>query len=326
MARTTKKTALIANMTEALARPSVEEMSEAEFAAIMDSLEVTTEPAIEILADAELEQALNEGFEPVVEPTTAPADMAQALAEAHGASQTVEILDPTATYADQAANQAADPAQAQIDPALPFTTALDAVTEIQVNKMTTDLLAAFADRAKYEREANPNNDNIQKTISKCIKGITPGIVKALVVNGTIADYINESEVTGKRRNVYALEKLRDILYGAVTGYPQNAINQAILVSMVKLDDLKLPFTGAVAKACASDKVAVDPTYKPHLRRHTVAEGTASTQMSSTMTALEVLGVVKNTGTRQHPIFELTATPLAQRLVEVVRTKMQPVAA
>lgn len=243
-------------------------------------------------------------------------DVAEALAEANGASQ---ALADQAAAAAQAPEEDAN--QAAVDDGKPFAELFDAVSDATVGTTTQTVIAGFAERAQFELDADAQNTNIQKTLTKLQKGLTPGVVRALVVAKTDTGYMNKSEVSGKRRNVYALEKLKDVLYGAVTGHPQNAINKAVLSSMIRLKDVGLPFTAAVAKACASDKVAVENHYKPHLVRHTVAESTASTQQSSTMTALEDLGVVVNTGTRQFPIYEMTKTPLAVRLEEVVRTKL-----
>jgi hypothetical protein len=242
--------------------------------------------------------------------TTAPTE-----AEIASVLSSLEDGDAQAPAQTQAQAPAEAEDQAQV---LPFKDLLAAVTADQAKAKAEDLANAFDERAAYEHTADPFNNNIQKTLSKArASHLTPGIVAAFVASNTDANYVNASEVTGKRRNVYALDKLRDFLYAAVTGHLKNAINIACMTSLVKLKDTALPFDGVVAKACASDKVAVKGDYKIHLKRHTVAESTASTQASSTMTALEVLGVVTNQGTRPHPIYVLTDTPLSKRLQEVV---------
>lgn len=246
-------------------------------------------------------------------------NIVEALAEANGAS---EALAQAADEAqDEAADQAADEAQA--DDALPYADLVAAVTADQVVQMQASLSAAFADRAAYEQRSNPNNMNIQKTLSKVQKGhLAHGISQAMRAIGLDPNYLNKSEVSGKRRNVYALEKLQDLIYGAQTGHVKNAINAAVLVSLHRLETAGVPFTGAVAKACASDKIAVDGQLKALLRRHTVSESTASTQSSSTMTALEDLGAVVNSGTQKHPVWAFADTAIGKRLREVA-VAMQP---
>ncbi|NKX37334.1 hypothetical protein HGG70_05220 [Rhodobacteraceae bacterium R_SAG4] len=254
------------------------------------------------------------------EETAAPEeDLTTALAEANGAPAALEAqAGEIVTYEDL---------DELIDATLPFMDMLAAIPETRVASVMAGVTAGFAERARFEAEANPNNSNIQKTLTKLQKGhLTPGVMRASIIAGAGENYMNVSEVGGKRRNVYALDKMRDILYGAVVGHMKNAINIACLSSLVRLMDVQIQFTGAVAKACASDKVAIDTHIKPYLSRHTVAESTASTQASSTMTALEDLGVVKNSGTRQHPVWAMTDTPLSKRLVEIVRAKHLPVAA
>lgn len=197
-----------------------------------------------------------------------------------------------------------------------FAELLEAISEEQANHQHQGLLAAFSDRAQYEHHKNPENYNIQKTLSRMQKRLTtPGVVRAQVAAGLKAGFLNTSESLNSRRNVYALEKVYDLLYAAVTGHMKNAINRACVASMVALEG-KLAFTGLAAKAAASDKVGITNDYKGLLKRHTVSESTASTQASSTMTALEDLGVVKNTGTRAFPVYEFVETPLTARLKEL----------
>lgn len=242
------------------------------------------------------------------------ADPAQALAEANGIQAAIEAEEANA-------DEASDEAPAQ-DQAAAYEDLVAAISDADAEGMKSSLLAALQVRAQYEAEQNPNNMNIQKTLSKLVRTMPgPNMVRGLIVTGTGAGVVNKSEMGSKRRNVYALDKLQDLLYGATTGHVKNAINRAILATMVLLKDQKLPVTGDVAKGAASDKWPVPPAYKPFMRSHTVAASTASTQMSSTMTALEDLGAVKNTGTMHKPVFEFTDTPIARRLEEVVRTKI-----
>lgn len=241
-------------------------------------------------------------------------DMAQALAAALGDGEAA--ADTEAEEDDNASDNVLD--------ARSFIEARDAVTLAEVTAMQTDLIAAFSNRAAYERASNPNNDNIQETLSKVQKGhLAHAISQGFVAAGVDPNYLNKSEVAGKRRNVYALLKLQDLIYGASSGHLKNAINIAVLVSMVKLERVKIGFTGVIAKACASDKSPVETSVAVHLRRHTVSESTASTQSSSTMTALEDLGVVVNTGSQKFPLWSFTDTALAKRLREVIVTKHLP---
>lgn len=295
----------------------------------MNTLEVNT-VSVEVaqnIADMdlnELEAALNEGFVPAEELEAPPVeiildveDIVKATADANGADVTEAEADEASTE-DEADDASVD--------AKSFAELVAEVSNDQVAEMQKDLLAAFADRAAYERESNPNNDNIQKTLTKVQKGhLAFGISKALKAIGMSANYLNKSEVSGKRRNVYALEKLQDLIYGAQTGWVKNAINAAVLISMVRLEKAGVPFTGAVAKACASDKIAVDGQLKGLLARHTVSESTASTQSSSTMTALEDLGAVVNMGTQKHPVWKFSDQPIALRLREIVEQKLIPAA-
>lgn len=293
----------------------------------MDMLK-EAEVALSAMTDEEVDQifsALNDEPAPIEAQapiTEAPAvDVAQATAEANGSVEALALIAAEAPAHEEPAVGANS-----TEPPSSFTEMLDAVTTEQVDLMRAALLVAFGERARFENEADATNDNIQKTLSKELaKHQLPNLLRALVGAKVDANYVNVSEMGSKRRNVYALQKLSDLLYGAVTGHIKNAINLAVVTSLARLQATTLALTGEVAKACASDKTIVGSDYKGIIQRHTVAESTASTQASSTMTALEVLGVVTNAGTRNGPVYKLTETALAKRLVEIV-TQRAPVAA
>lgn len=126
-------------------------------------------------------------------------------------------------------------------------------------------------------------------------------------------FINRSISSGSRYNVYAAEKVADLV-GALDGRGvRNQINNAITRSLFACRKAGIPFTGEVAKAAASDKVRVTGDLKAVLIRHTVSTGTMATQASSTMNALETLDIVENKGNHKHPVYELTDTPQTERL-------------
>lgn len=265
------------------------------------------------LNDAELAQ-----IEAAMTPALSPLEEAQLV----GAGEIV-TFETGETEAQAQAQDAAAPemnaAQDEAAGAGNFLDLVAGVDQAQAEAMGLSITTEFAERARFEKDANPANSNIQKTLAKLIRAYDgPNMRRALVVLGVSAGHINETELGTKRRNVYALDKIRDVIYGAVTGHLKNAINLACITSLFKLETAQVAFTGKVALACASDKVAVDAQLKSLLKRHTVAEATASTQASSTMTALEVLGVVKNTGTRNFPIYVLQDTPLTRRLRDLTK--------
>lgn len=270
--------------------------------AILDSLEVET-----MIATEEAHDAAN----PIEDAVVSDEDLA--AIEAADAIQ--------ASYQAQPAPNAVQASAPAVDENRSFQELFDEVDEAAGAKMGAALLAAYAQRAQHERDKSPNNDNIQRTLSNAMKKITPGVSKALVAIGGSESFINAD----KKRNVYTFPKVRDFLYAAVSGQMENAINKATLKSMVVLMDHKLPFNSQVAKGCASDKFPVEVHYLPHLHRHTVSASTADTQHSSTMSALEILGVVKVVSEGKQKVWEFTETPLAKRLIEVARKMLALVA-
>ena len=299
-----------------------------------DQAPVVAQDAIDTLTEAEIDQMVDDAMADLVPEidvadlsTTAVQDLVRApVMSAEEIAQMIATgaVQDLAQDADQAPAEDASADQAPGDETtVSFKDLLAGITEARVAEENLDLLAAFAERANFEKDADASNTNIQKTLTKLIRSFsTPGVARALIAIGVDKHFVNENEVGSKRRNVYALEKMRDILYGAVTGHLKNAINLAALTSLMRLDAINEPFTGEVAKACASDKTACPAHLKALLRRHTVSESTASTQASSTMVALEVLKIVTNTGTRNRPVYKLTDTALTRHLRDMFKGQMQ----
>lgn len=199
-------------------------------------------------------------------------------------------------------------------PAVPLSEALQNVTDDDRAKMLTRIGAEFDQRAAFELANNPANTNIQDTLKKQAKKMTlPGIAGMIIATNVDPSVINRSISEGKRFNVYAIDKLNDLLHGLNSGHFKNEINQAVMRSMFKFRKAGVQFTGVAALAAASDKVQVDKAMKDLLVRHTVAAATAPTQSSSTMSALIAIGAVVNKGTAKYPIYELTNAPVVKEL-------------
>lgn len=226
----------------------------------------------------------------------------------------------------QAQSAQAEPTQAPIpdEAGKSFEELVDAVSDPNAVRGCHNMVANLQDRALYERQKNGYNDNIQRTISKAILQFNNIFIsRAMIASGTDENLFNSSEVSGARRNVLAFEKIIDILRMSTRGWGKNPTNIAIICSMVRCAERQLDFTGDIAKACASDKFPLPHHYQPFVRRHTAAESTGRSQFSSTMSALEALGVAKQVGTQRAQKWVWTNTPLAKRLEEVVRAKHLP---
>jgi hypothetical protein len=76
----------------------------------------------------------------------------------------------------------------------------------------------------------------------------------------------------------------------------------------------VPFTDALAKTAVCDRLAVADAVKEHLLRHAVSP---STQASSTLRALETLGVVTVGGSRKEPVYTLTNAPITKQLEKML---------
>jgi hypothetical protein len=212
---------------------------------------------------------------------------------------------------------------------------IDPVLEVQADgeiQSFDDMMANISDEAKIEAtvkmanavderadfELANGNDNIQKTLKKAraqLSSTRAGAV--LLACGVTEAFVNRSVHDGKRYNVYAFGKLADAIVGLSGGEITNKINFAIMRSLFACRKAGITFTGELAKAAASDKIRVEGAVKAILIRHTVGASTAPTQASSTMQALETLGIVKRSGSHKNPTFELTDHPAVAKLEAVL---------
>lgn len=189
---------------------------------------------------------------------------------------------------------------------------LDIREAFQIEK--ADLLAA-------EKGGEPSL-NILKTL-KAIRQqmVTLRAAKLFSAIKVDPDFMNRSIHAGACYNVYAIPKVADIVYGVTNGVIRNAINIACMKTLFRLHDLEIPMTMEVAKSAASKQYGIkhmNAAIRAHLISHTVAEGTASTQASSTMQALCTLGVVSSNNVGKNPTFTLNAdAPITKKLRELI---------
>jgi hypothetical protein len=198
----------------------------------------------------------------------------------------------------------------------------DLRSEVSVAQMQAmaDLTAEeFDARMTFEHRERPGNEKIQEKLKSAKTRMTSlGIAGVMVAAKISPDFVNRSVTEGRRYNVYAFEKFNDLAGGLVSGSFKNAVNLAILKSLYAFSAAAQPFTGLAALAACSDKVKVEKGMSAHLTRHTVSAATAPTQTSSTMNALQTLGIVVNKGSNKFPLWELTETPVTARVKEILK--------
>lgn len=191
------------------------------------------------------------------------------------------------------------------------------VAEMQA--MSDRTVHEFDARMTYEHRERPGNEKIQAKL-KAAKGrmSSLGIAGVMLAAKVEPDFINRSVTEGRRYNVYAFEKFNDVAGGLCSGTFKNAVNLAIMKSLFKFRSSGMAFTGLAALAACSDKVKVEKGMTAALVRHTVSAATAPTQTSSTMNALQTMGIVVNKGSAKFPLWELTDTPVTHRVEELLK--------
>lgn len=195
-----------------------------------------------------------------------------------------------------------------------FQATLAAISDEDATVMAHRAVKAIDERADFEHVKDPDNTKIQGTLKK-VRATLTSLDAARVLIATNVDPVVFNRVIheGARYNVYAMGKLADAIRGVSVGAVSNAINLACMKSLFRFRAAGAVFTHDMAKCAASDKIRVERAVNEMLVRHTVSASTAPTQASSTMQALETLGIVARTGGGKNPTFTLTANPIVDRL-------------
>jgi len=188
------------------------------------------------------------------------------------------------------------------------------VTADQITTRMAELNQGFDNRAAFEALNAPANTTIQKKLkSYRAKFVVPGIPTLTLTANVDPNFMNKSgNNASKRFNIYAIDKLADLMHGLNSGHVKKAINICIARSLFRFEAAGRPFTGLAAQGAVSANLKVPKDDAALLIRHTAAPGTAPTQSSSTMNALMVLGVVRNTGSQKHPVWAVSDAPAATR--------------
>lgn len=223
----------------------------------------------------------------------------------------------TAKAAKEPAPEPTEPPQREWDKRA-WSTQFNEVSDDDADKYIKSLRGAIDKRKKFETAKNPDNLNIHKTLAKIDKkiGTTRAAAKAFIVCQVPADFVMQELHDGSRYNVYAIEKVHDLIQALADGVmPKNSINLNIVRSLFNVTKNGETFDMNVAKAAASNKMVnkLSPAIRKLVSSHTVSASTAPTQSSSTMQALQTIGVVDAWGGGRNPKYRINSGAPAKAL-------------
>lgn len=210
-----------------------------------------------------------------------------------------------------------------------FMELVEAVTPARIKTAAAKLAAEYTERQRFQAEVAPSNTKIQaKLTSQAKVAANKDVVAVLIAAEVPATFINATRGDGatQRFNVYAIDKMHDLIKGINAGHISNAVNACVVQSMIAFEEAGVDFTSKHAMASVSGDIDVDPASKKLLKRHTASASTAPTQQSSTMAALRRLGAVENKGSTAKPVWKFTNAPIVERLKQIASAKPAPVAA
>lgn len=166
-----------------------------------------------------------------------------------------------------------------------------------INEYRTALDAAFDSRETFEREAQDDSANIFKTL----KALRTDYKSDIVVNvmrlaNVDASFINRHERRNKRFNVYSAEKVFNTARASVKAEALNAYSRVILLTAFNLTRAEMTMTHQDAQVSLCDKLKCDAAKSAHIVRYarTIATSTADTQSSSSINALQMFDVLRET--------------------------------
>lgn len=262
-----------------------------------------------VTADAQIDTMAPSTVEPA---ETLAQEMATLSADEHEALAILEATDAAVLEGEAEAIVTVDTPQATDAPS--FDQVLAKVDIADVEDTLHGSVIAFDERALFEAAKNGDNANIQKTLKSARSLIcTKAAAAVMVATNVDPSVLNRERHSNSRYNVYAYGKLADLIKALNGGGIGNAINNAVLRSMVALKKGGHAFTTEVGKAAVSKQIHITGPVKNLLVRHTVAPSTASTQLSSTMQAAETLGIVKRIGSAKASTWEFADTPQARKI-------------
>lgn len=196
-----------------------------------------------------------------------------------------------------------------------FADVLAAIPQEDKLAMVAFIAKALDAREEYEIHEKAN-DNILKSLRSSREKLAIGTGPAAVMIACDVDpeEFNRHRAQTNRYNVYAIDKVQHTIMTLLTGKFQNPCNTAVIKSLIRFAKAKVPFTMETAKdACSADRRVSDKTAAGLLVRHTVSQSTAPTQASSSMQALETLGICKRIGSGKAATYELIDSPQTRHL-------------
>lgn len=156
---------------------------------------------------------------------------------------------------------------------------------------------SIALRKTYEANANADNLNIQKTLSGIAQDFShEAVVSVMHAANVDANFINRQERKNKRFNVYSAQKVSNIALSAASAATLNAYTRMIFLTALKLTKASLSMTHKDAQASLCVDLRCDAHKDAFVVRYakTIAANTADTQSSSSINALQMFDVLKET--------------------------------
>ena len=228
----------------------------------------------------------------------------------------------------QATQSKAQPAATSNDvqAAYIFTDALKAHADEDANAFAFAMAEQFDERVQFEitRTVSGSADmpKVKKLNAYRAKLAVPSLAKVMMELKIAPAFINSThskDASGDRFNIYAIEKAIDLVRAlAQSVKPSNPSNLAITRSLLNFEEAGAQFTAEMALCAASDKIRSQDSNVKLLKRHTLDKNTAGTQASSTLRALQALGLIINTGTKRAATYVFANTNQAEAFKELLR--------
>lgn len=167
-----------------------------------------------------------------------------------------------------------------------------------LDKYIAKLNEAFDARVAFEAAKNADNLSIQAKIASIRSDVThETVAKVMLAANVDVNFINRAERKTARFNVYSAEKVSNVARASVFAERLNHFSKFILLTAKAFAENDLLMTQQDAMiACSHDAKSSNSKKNKHIVKYakSVAISTQSTQASSSINALQMFDVLRET--------------------------------
>lgn len=191
--------------------------------------------------------------------------------------------------------------------------------ESKWNEMRMCFTMAFEDRIAFEStKEDCTNQMIDNLISVSKEFTSDRVCRSFVALGIDASFVNRNSSKFSRFNVYALQKVAEIVKAMTGLHIRTATIRCFLKSLFACRVAEVPFTKQLQLAALSKDIRISKSHDALLTRHTLSKATAAAQRSQMIVTLEGLNMLASNNMKgDKNVITLKDTPATRQLIKMI---------